>query len=312
MKITAKENISLLNLVLETFPEISVSKAKKMIIYGSISHRDAVIKSPEYMVGKREIIEYTKYSGGSHIAKEKTDVPILYEDEYLIAVIKPSGVNVDASPNERVKSLFSLTKSYVKRKWGVRQNLFIVHEPQGDEAGVCIFAKTKKSQETLKKNFSLSKREYNAIVAGKPKHKNDKLSLWLKKGTKNRIFLEKPQTEGAQLCSIKYTTIENFDTYTHILINPQTYFPLQTRFILSHIGNPIVGDMRFGVKQLSANWLKFYCTKIELQHPATGKKLKIETSLPNTFMKVNLPIFAPSKEKGIEMEKGKEVEQEKE
>ncbi len=300
MKITAKENISLLDLVLETFPEVSVSKAKKMIIYGSISYKEAVIKSPEYMVGKGETVEYTKYSGGSHVAKEKTHVPILYEDEYLIAVIKPSGVNVDAKPNEKTKSLFSLTKNYVKRKWGVKQNLYIVHELQGDEAGICIFAKTKKSQETLKKTFPLSKREYNAIVAGKPKHKNDKLNLWLKKGSKNRIFVEKPQTLGAELCSIKYSTLENFETYTHILINPETYFPLQIRFILSHYGNPLVGDTHFGVKQVSTNWLKLYCTKIELQHPALGKKIKIETSLPNTFMKVNLPIFAPSKKEIIE------------
>ena len=306
MKITAKENISLLNLILETFPEVSVSKAKKIIIYGSISHKEAIIKSPEYIVGKGESVEYTKYSGGSHIAREKTDVPILYEDEYLIAVIKPSGVNVDASPNEKVKSLYALTKSYVKRKWGIRQNLFIVHEPQGDEAGICIFAKTKKAQEILKRNFHLSKREYNAIVTGKPKHKNDKLNLWLKRGSKNRIFLEKPQTEGAELCVIKYSTVENYEHYTHLVINPETYFPLQIRFILSHIGNTIVGDSRFGVKQLSANWLKLYLTKIELQHPATGKRLKIETSLPNTFMKVNLPIFAPSNEKKIELEDKKE------
>ena len=85
-----------------------------------------------------------------------------------------------------------------------------------------------------------------------------------------------------------------------------SYFPLQIRFILSHIGNTIVGDSRFGVRQVSANWLKLYLTKIELQHPATGKRLKIETSLPNTFMKVNLPIFAPSNEKKIELEDKKE------
>lgn len=302
MRISAKDNISLLNLVLETFSDISVSKAKKIIIYGCISYRGAIIKSPELIIGKGEEIEYTKYSGGKHIAREKTDVPILFEDEHLVAVIKPAGVSVDARPNEKIKSLYALTKSYVRRKWGIKQNLFIVHYPQTDEAGVCLFAKTKKVQEILKKTFPNTKREYHALIVSKPKHKNDKLNLWLKNGSKNRIFLEKPQTEGATLCSIQYSTIENFDNYTHILITPQTYFPLQIRFILSHIGNPIVGDTRFGLRQVSYNWLKLYCTSIQLQHPITGKKFKIETSLPNTFMKVNLPLFHEKGENILEIE----------
>lgn len=304
MKISAKDNISLLNLVLETFPEISISKAKKIIIYGSISYKGAIIKSPELIIAKGEEVEYTKYSGGRHIAREKTDVPILFEDEHLIAVLKPVGISVEARPNEKVKSLYALTKSYVRRKWGIKQNLFIVHYPQTDQAGVCLFAKTKKAQEIMKKTFPNTIREYHALVVSKPKHKNDKINLWLKKGSKERIFLEKPQTEGATQCSIQYTTIENFDTYTHILITPLTYFPLQIRFILSHIGNPIVGDTHFGLRQMSYNLLKLYCTSIQLQHPITGKKIKIETSLPNTFMTVNLPLFREKEESNLETEQG--------
>lgn len=291
MKITAKENTPLLNLVMQTFPEVSVSKAKKMIIYGCISYRGAVIKSPELIIRKGDEIEYSKYSGGRHIAREKTDVPILFEDEFIIAVIKAAGIHVDARPNEKTKSLYALTKSYVRRKWGERQNLFIVHYPETDEAGVCIFAKNKKAQDILKRTLNQFKFEYHAIVAGVPKHKKDKINLWLKAGSNNRIFLEKPETDGAVLTSTQYVTLETFETYSYLLVNPLTYFPLQIRFHLSNIGNPVVGDHRFGLRQESDNWLKLYCTSIQLQHPASGKQFKIETSLPNTFSKVNLPIF---------------------
>lgn len=291
MKIRANDNITLLKLIMESFPELSISKAKKMIIYGSISYRGAIIKSPEMILAKGEEIIYSKYSGGKHIAREKTDVPILFEDEYVIAVIKPSGVHVDAKPNERTKSLYALTKSYVRRKWGIRQNLFIVHYPDTEEGGVCLFAKNKKSQEVLKKNLSSFRFEYHCLVTSAPKHKNDKINLWLKYGSKNRIFLEKPNTEGAVLSSTQYVTLESFEAYTHLLVHPITYYPSQIRFHFSNIGNPIVGDNHFGVRQKSENWLKLYCTSIQLQHPATGKHLKVETSLPNTFMKVNLPIL---------------------
>ncbi|MFA6199882.1 MAG: pseudouridine synthase [Bacteroidales bacterium] len=306
MKITAKDNVSLLNLILENFPEVSISKAKKMIIYGCISYRGAIVKSPELIIRKGEEIEYSKYSGGRHIAREKTDVPILFEDEDIIAVLKASGVHVDARPNEKTKSLFALTKSYVRRKWGIRQNLFIVHEPETDEGGVCLFAKSRQAYNILKNTFPKTKKEYHAIVAGKPRHKNDKLNLWLKAGSKNRIFLEKQDVEGSSLCVVKYETIEVFEKYTHLLVTPETDFPFQIRFMLSNIGNPIIGDHRFGIRQISENWLKLYCTSLQLQHPITGKRIKIETSLPLTFTKINLPIFADEDAKKIELERGTE------
>lgn len=308
MKITAKDNVSLLSLILETFPEVSISKAKKVIIYGCISYRGAIVKSPELIIRKGEEIEYSKYSGGRHIAREKTDVPILFEDEDIIAVLKGLGVHVDARSNEKTKSLFALTKSYVRRKWGIRQNLFLVHEPETDEGGVCLFAKTKRAHEILKRTFPQAKREYHVIISGRPKHKNDKLNLWLKCGSKDRIFLEKPETEGASLCVVQYTTIEYFEKYTHLLVIPQTDFPLQIRFILSNMGNPIVGDHRFGARQISENWLKLYCTSIQLQHPITGKRIKIETSLPLTFNKINLPIFVEEDAKTIDINRIDEKE----
>lgn len=303
MKITAKDNISLLNLVLESFPEVSISKAKKMIIYGCISYRNAIVKSPELIIRKGEEIDYSKYSGGRHIAREKTDVPILFEDEDIIAVLKSSGVHVDAKPNEKIKSLYALTKSYVRRKWGIRQNLFIVETPEDDEAGICLFAKSKQAQLILKKTFPLAIKEYHALIAGKPKHKNDKLNIWLKEGSKNRIFVEKPNEEGAHLCIVQYVTIDTFEQYSHLMVTPHTYFPSQIRFILSSIGNPVIGDHRFGARQISENWLKLYCTSIQIQHPITGKRIKIETSLPLTFNKVNLPIFAEKGAKEIKLER---------
>ncbi|HHT03361.1 MAG TPA: hypothetical protein GX005_03445 [Bacteroidales bacterium] len=313
MKITAKDNVSLLNLVLETFPEVSISKAKKMIIYGCIAYRGAITKSPELIISKGEEIEYSKYSGGKHIAREKTDVPILFEDEDIIVVLKAAGVHVDAKPNEKTKSLYALTKSYVRRKWGIRQNLFVIETPEDDEAGVCLFAKSKQAQLVLKRTFPQAKKEYHALIAGKPKHKNDKLNVWLKAGTKNRIFVEKQDAVGAQLCVVQYTTIENFETFTHILVTPHTYFEFQTRFILSSIGNPVIGDHRFGARQISENYLKLYCTSLQLQHPITGKRIRIETSLPLTFKNVNLPIFVEKGNKEIALERGeKEIKTEEE
>ena len=68
MKITAKEDCNLLKLLGTTFPETSVTKLKKMIMYGCISYKGATIKSLEMLIRKGESIEYPKYSGGKGVS----------------------------------------------------------------------------------------------------------------------------------------------------------------------------------------------------------------------------------------------------
>ena len=88
MRITAKEDISLLKLLLNEFGQTSISKAKKMIMYGCVRYKDAIVKSPEFILKKGESIVYEKYSGGKYIKKERSYFPVLYEDEFFIVVNK--------------------------------------------------------------------------------------------------------------------------------------------------------------------------------------------------------------------------------
>lgn len=291
MKIIAQENTNLQQLILSSFPSMSISKAKKVILYGSVSYRGAIIKSPELILNKGEEIEYTKYSGGKHISKERTYVPVLFEDENIIAVLKNANIEVDSKGNDREKSLFALTKNYVRRKWGSRQNLYIVNNMSKDEGGILLFAKNKPSQEFLKNNLNKAIREYHIIASGKLKHKNDTLNFWLSKNNRGKISVEKPHVEGALFCKIEYKTISSNDHYAHILVNPKECSSEQIRFVFSHIGNSVVGDRLFGLRQQSANWLKIYCTSITLKHPSTKKNITIKTSLPLTFENVNLPLY---------------------
>lgn len=290
MRIRAKEDISLLELIMETFPETSLTKAKKMIIYGSISYRNAIVKSTELIIPKGDEIVYTKYRGGKRVVREKTDVPVLFEDRDIIFVLKSPGINLDSKPNERHKSLFSLTKSYVRRKWHSRQDLFIVHEMSQEEGGVCMFAKSIEARNYLRENIENIRLEADILIGGKPRHKNDRISIWVDAGPRNRFEVVDGELDGSILSSIKYTTIHNYDTFTHIRAEIEPNSSYKTRFHLSHVGNPIIGDNLYGERQASPNWLKLYITAIELIHPITRKKIKIETALPNSFTKVNLPI----------------------
>src|SRR5574344_219885 len=145
MTLTAKDDISLLNLVKENFPKSSTSKVKKLIIYGCITKKGAIIKSPEMIIRKGEKVEYSKYVGSPRLAREKTFIPVLMDDMDFVAVLKASGHRVDALPNEKEKSIFALTKSYLRRKWGKNTDIFIIENMLQGEAGICLFAKSKRA-----------------------------------------------------------------------------------------------------------------------------------------------------------------------
>ena len=74
MKIEVKQDTILLNFVRNYFNDISVTKAKKMILYNCFSMQGASLKSPEYILHKGDIIEYRKYYGGEHIIREKRNI----------------------------------------------------------------------------------------------------------------------------------------------------------------------------------------------------------------------------------------------
>jgi Pseudouridylate synthases, 23S RNA-specific len=285
MTITANDNISLLKLVEETFPQISTSKAKKLILYGCITKKGAVIKSPEIIICKGEKVEYSKYVGSPRLAREKTFIPVLMDDIDFVAVLKASGHRIDALPNEKEKSIFALTKSYLRRKWGKNTDIFIVENMLQGEAGICLFAKNKRAQVQMRSDISKSTKEYHAIVEGKPKFARQKVNMWISKDENNYLHSHKSEQEGAIKYFFSYETVAQMDSYTHIIIKSSDISSLYICFMLNQIGNPIVGDRRFGNHDTISEKMYLYLTKQTFLEPQNSKRITVETVLPQSFDK---------------------------
>jgi 23S rRNA pseudouridine1911/1915/1917 synthase len=293
MKIQIKNDSSLLNFVLDYFEQVSVTKAKKMILYNCFSLRGASIKSFEFILHKGDVIDYQRYSGGRHIAKEKRDISVLYEDEDVIIVNKPFAAIV-SSKNKKQDTIFSLTKSYLRRKYRSYNDLFLVFAPQIDESGLCLFARNKDSYKQLMKDYENITLGIDAIVCRELKHKNDKIKSILSL-LDGRLNMEKVETDKTKTVFLQYKTIESIEKdneiFYHIHITQTTNIAYQSRFLLKQINNHVVGDLRFDNKQQSRNILKFFFSSIAFLHPITRKNIKIDSILPKNFNVFNAPIY---------------------
>ena len=97
---------------------------------------------------------------------------ILHEDEHLIVVEKASGLLSMGTERDKTKTAYYILNNYVKNK-DPRNHIFILHRLDKETSGVMMFAKNKKVQEILQKNWNemIRERKYVAVIEGCPQPK---------------------------------------------------------------------------------------------------------------------------------------------
>ena len=107
--------------------------------------------------------------------KNKKTLPfdILFEDEHIIVVNKPSGLLTIATEKEKEKTLFHIVREYLVSK-NQYARVFIVHRLDKDTSGIVVLAKDEKTKNKLQENWNeyVSIREYVAVVQKKKKKEN--------------------------------------------------------------------------------------------------------------------------------------------
>lgn len=214
------------------------------------------------------------------------ELKILFEDNHIIAVNKPSGVLAQAD-NTGDKPLVEIVRDYVKVKFEKPGLVFLglVHRLDRPVSGVILFARTSKALDRLNamfKNREIHK-TYWAVVRQKPEIESGNLVHWLVKNPeKNTTKAYSKEVVGGLRSELNYQLIGEVDGYYLIEVNPITGRPHQIRVQLSTLGCPIVGDNKYGYQR--ANKDKSICLharKINFIHPVKKEPVEIIADLPD-------------------------------
>lgn len=214
----------------------------------------------------------------SHLTPE-----IIYEDEAMVVLNKPSGM----------LSVPGKTEDYSVATWAQDRwpGAMIVHRLDMGTSGLIVVAKTKASYLALQEQFvkRTVKKRYIAIVDGIVEKENGRIDLPLSFDPLNRPRQKVDYKKGKSAIT-EYAVLASKDRHTLIALYPHTGRTHQLRMHCAHsdgLGCPIVGDELYGQK---ADRLYLHCDHLELIHPITGKEMIFNLEKPCEFEKLCLSL----------------------
>jgi RluA family pseudouridine synthase len=234
------------------------------------------------------------------------EIPVLFEDEHLLALDKPAGLAVSPDRNNLARpSLMALLHAGIAaaKPWAVSRNLTYLanaHRLDAETSGVLLLAKNKPTLIALANLFGSEKpfQKYIVLVHGTP------LDERFEVGAK---VAPHPFTPGKHHVDARrgkksktiFTAIERFINSTLLRCEPATSRPHQIRVHLHNVGWPVVGDELYGGQPLLLSRLKphfrlkpgkverpllatamVHAEELSLLHPVTGETLTVTAPWP--------------------------------
>lgn len=200
------------------------------------------------------------------------DIPIrvLYEDEDLIAVDKPTNMPTHPSKGNNLPTLANAIMGYFKGDFVFRS----VNRLDRDTSGVVIVAKNKISASALSSSMKqgMWSKKYHALVEGVPTPECGTVDAPIERIEEGNI--KRTVRPDGKRAITKYKVIENMGERALCEITLLTGRTHQIRVHMSHIGHPLTSDFLYGKVSDAAYYLR--CMEISFPHPKTGEIIVIK------------------------------------
>ena len=220
-------------------------------------------------------------------SKNKKTLPfdILFEDDHIIVVNKPSGLLTIATAKEKEKTLYHIVREYLVSK-DKNARVFIVHRLDKDTSGVVVLAKDEKTKNKLQENWNeyVSLREYVAVVHGRLNKESDRIVQKLKETKTNLVYVSR-DNDGKEAIT-NYKVVKENNDYSMVSITLETGRKNQIRVAFNTLHHPIVGDKKYSTIKDNESRLFLHANRLKMYYPEIRKDILFETSTPNEFKKI--------------------------
>ena len=242
----------------------------------------------------------------SPATREFWEIPVLFEDEHLLALDKPAGLptSPDRLDPERPNLMKLLHSAIAGGKPWARERrldyLMNAHRPDFETSGVILLAKNKPALIALANLFGSEKpvKKFTALVQGQPPENQFEVNAKLAPHPL-KIGLMGVDPKNGKQSKTKFVVLEKFAGWTLLQCQPLTERTHQIRVHLRYAGFPVVGDELYGGKPLWLSRLKpnyrlkpgheerpllsratVHAEELTLPHPVTGATVTITAPWP--------------------------------
>ncbi len=211
---------------------------------------------------------------------------ILFEDNHLLAVIKPAGLLVQGDATGR-PTLLELAKDYLKVKYRKPGRVFLglVHRLDRQAAGVVVLARTSKAAGRLSAQFRdrLVKKEYWAVIQGVLSPSEGTSRMHLARQSRKSVPVGQNHP-SARVAGLTYHTIQTGPTASLVHIDLETGRRHQIRVQLAALGHPILGDVLYGSTMApQQDSIGLLARSLIIRHPTKGDEIILEAEPPHDW-----------------------------
>ncbi len=205
-------------------------------------------------------------------------IPIIYEDDTVLVIDKPSGLLVVPAGREKGPDATTRLNTMLAGR-GSPTGAFPCHRLDQDTTGVVIFAKSKEIQQKIMTQFRDRKvhKIYIAFINGHLQKKTGTLTSHIEGGWPYH------RHEKKKLAITHYTVLQSEKHFSIVRLEPVTGRTNQIRIQFRDCGHPLVGERRFA---FARDWptrfrrIALHAAEVTFTHPKNHQKLSVRAELP--------------------------------
>ncbi|MDR1782223.1 MAG: RluA family pseudouridine synthase [Bacilli bacterium] len=271
----------------DNYQDLSRTIIQKMIEDNAILVNDEIVKA-NYKLKSNDIISIEEYvKPDIKLEPENIALDIIYEDNDLLVINKPSGMIVHPGNGVYEHTLVNALLYHFKElsKVNGENRPGIVHRIDKDTSGLLVVAKNDKAHLKLSEQLQDKSlfRVYKAIVHGQlsDRHIIINAPIGRDKNDRTKMAITSNNSKNA---TTHINVIEVYKDYSYIECKLETGRTHQIRVHLNYIKHPILGDPKYGYKKDDTSYGQYlHAYKIGFIHPSTNEYMEFEIDLPKEF-----------------------------
>ncbi len=240
---------------------------------------------------KKDQITLVIPSEGEHetVLQDTTAIEIVYEDEHVLIVNKPSGVASIPAQYHPNGTMANRVKAYYCQQGYVDRVIHVVTRLDRDTSGLMLFAKHGYAHALLDQQLRQKKliKKYQALVTGGKENLAQHACIKLPIGRDLTSLIKRKVDQGGKMAETEYWTERQTADWSLVDIQLHTGRTHQIRVHFEAIGCPLLGDTLYGgALNLGIKRQALHCGSLRFMHPFTKQCLDFYLEIPADMRQV--------------------------